>query len=155
MAGTMGIMTRATFLANRPARSPVHIIGFFPSRHLSVSATAHRCGRPPSAAAYPLRTELATGLQSVVIGLTKPTACEVTRRGVRVNAACPAAISRSTDHLCMGYSAMTKDQMAEAVPLERVYLPEDVAAAVLFLRSDQAAFITGTYLAADGRYSAQ
>jgi NAD(P)-dependent dehydrogenase (short-subunit alcohol dehydrogenase family) len=55
----------------------------------------------------------------------------------------------------MGYSAMTKDQMAEAVPLERVYLPEDVAAAVLFLRSDQAAFITGTYLAADGRYSAQ
>ena len=54
-----------------------------------------------------------------------------------------------------GYFAMAKDQMAEAVPLERVGPHEDVAAAVLFLRSDQAAFMTGTDLEADGRYSAQ
>jgi NAD(P)-dependent dehydrogenase (short-subunit alcohol dehydrogenase family) len=39
----------------------------------------------------------------------------------------------------MGYFAMTEDQMAEAMPLARVGLPEDVAAAVLFLRSEQAA----------------
>jgi hypothetical protein len=50
----------------------------------------------------------------------------------------------------MGYFAMAKDRMAGVVSLERVRLSEDVAAAVLFLRSDQAAFITGTYLAADG-----
>jgi NAD(P)-dependent dehydrogenase (short-subunit alcohol dehydrogenase family) len=49
---------------------------------------------------------------------------------------------------------MTKDQMKAAVPLGRVGRPEDVAAAVLFLCSNQAAFITGAVLSVDGGLSA-
>ena len=90
-----------------------------------------------------------------VIGLTKSTALEVARRGVRVNAICPAAIAGAMDRLFMDYFGITKEQMATAVPLGRVGRPEDVAAAVLFLCSDQAAFITGACLAVDGGYAAQ
>jgi NAD(P)-dependent dehydrogenase (short-subunit alcohol dehydrogenase family) len=80
---------------------------------------------------------------------------EVARRGVRVNAICPAAIEGAMDKLFMDYFGMTKEQMAAAVPLGRMGTPEDVAAAVLFLCSNHAAFITGACLAVDGGYSAQ
>jgi NAD(P)-dependent dehydrogenase (short-subunit alcohol dehydrogenase family) len=90
-----------------------------------------------------------------VIGLTKSAALEVARRGVRVNAICPAAIEGAMDRLFMDYFGLTKEQMAAAVPIGRMGEPEDVAAAVLFLCSDQAAFITGACLAVDGGYAAQ
>jgi NAD(P)-dependent dehydrogenase (short-subunit alcohol dehydrogenase family) len=90
-----------------------------------------------------------------VIGLTKSIALEVARRGVRVNAICPAAIEGAMDKLFMDYFGMTKEQMAAAVPLGRMGMPEDIAAAVLFLCSDHAGFITGSCLAVDGGYSAQ
>jgi NAD(P)-dependent dehydrogenase (short-subunit alcohol dehydrogenase family) len=90
-----------------------------------------------------------------VIGLTKSTALEVARRGVRVNAICPAAIEGAMDRLFMDHFRMTKEQMAAAVPLGRMGRPEDVASAVLFLCSEQAAYITGACLAVDGRYAAQ
>jgi NAD(P)-dependent dehydrogenase (short-subunit alcohol dehydrogenase family) len=89
-----------------------------------------------------------------IIGFTKSLALEVARRGVRVNAVCPAAIEGAMDHLFMEYFGLTQDQMAGAVPMGRMGRPEDVASAVLFLCSDQAAFITGACLAVDGGYAA-
>lgn len=89
-----------------------------------------------------------------VIGLTKSTALEVARRGIRVNAICPAAIEGAMDELFMTYFGLTKERMADAVPLGRTGKPEDVAGAVLFLCSSQATFITGAVLPVDGGYSA-
>jgi len=90
-----------------------------------------------------------------VIGLTKSTALEVAGRGIRVNAVCPAAIEGAMDVLFMDYFAITKEQMASAVPLRRAGAPEDVAGAVLFLCSAEASFITGATLAVDGGMTAQ
>lgn len=89
-----------------------------------------------------------------VIGLTKSAALEVAALGIRVNAVCPGAIAGAMDELFMNYFHMTKSQMAVTVPLGRVGEPEDVAAAVLFLCSTQAAFITGAALSVDGGLSA-
>jgi len=89
-----------------------------------------------------------------VIGLTKSAALEAAPLGIRVNAVCPGAIEGAMDELFMGYFHMTKSQMADAVPLGRVGRPVDVAAAVLFLCSTEAAFITGATLTVDGGLSA-
>jgi 3-oxoacyl-[acyl-carrier protein] reductase len=82
-----------------------------------------------------------------LIGMTKTVAAEVARRGVTVNAVAPGFIG--TD--------MTKDvpdAVVEAIPARRVGTPEDVAAAVRFLASEDAGYVTGTTLYVDGGMSA-
>jgi 3-oxoacyl-[acyl-carrier protein] reductase len=82
-----------------------------------------------------------------LIGMTKTIAAEVARRGVTVNAVAPGFIE--TD--------MTKDLPAEvlsAVPARRPGTPDEVAAAVRFLASDAAGYVTGTTLFVDGGMSA-
>jgi 3-oxoacyl-[acyl-carrier protein] reductase len=82
-----------------------------------------------------------------LIAVTKTVAVEVARRGVTVNAVAPGFIA--TD--------MTADlppAVLDAVPARRAGRPEDVAACVRFLASDQAAYITGAVLAVDGGLSA-
>ncbi len=90
-----------------------------------------------------------------VIGLTRSAALEAARHGIRVNAVCPAAITGAMDELFMSHFHLAKDELAAAVPLRRAGTPEDVAAAVLFLCSAEASFITGAVLAVDGGMSAQ
>ena len=82
-----------------------------------------------------------------LIGMTKTVAAEVARRGVTVNAVAPGFIE----------TEMTKDipdAVIEAIPARRVGAPDDVAAAVRFLASDDAAYVTGTTLFVDGGMSA-
>jgi 3-oxoacyl-[acyl-carrier protein] reductase len=82
-----------------------------------------------------------------LIGMTKTVAAEVARRGVTVNAVAPGFIE----------TEMTKDipdAVIEAIPARRVGAPEDVAAAVRFLASEDAAYVTGTTLFVDGGMSA-
>ncbi len=82
-----------------------------------------------------------------LIGMTKTVAAEIARRGVTVNAVAPGFIA--TD--------MTKDlpdAALQAIPARRVGAPEDVGAAVRFLASDDAGYVTGTTLFVDGGMSA-
>jgi 3-oxoacyl-[acyl-carrier protein] reductase len=82
-----------------------------------------------------------------LIGFTKTVAAEVARRGVTVNAVAPGFIE--TD--------MTKDlppEVLQAVPARRAGSPDEVAAAVRFLASDDAGYVTGTTLYVDGGMSA-
>jgi 3-oxoacyl-[acyl-carrier protein] reductase len=82
-----------------------------------------------------------------LIGMTKTIAAEVARRGVTVNAVAPGFIE--TD--------MTKDvpqEVLTAVPARRPGRPDEVAAAVRFLASDAAGYVTGTTLYVDGGMSA-
>ncbi len=89
-----------------------------------------------------------------VIGLTKSAALEGAAFGIRVNAVCPGAIEGAMDEIFMNYFGMKHDELAATVPLKRTGRPEDVAAAVLFLCSADASFITGATLTVDGGLSA-
>jgi 3-oxoacyl-[acyl-carrier protein] reductase len=79
--------------------------------------------------------------------MTKTVATEVARRGVTVNAVAPGFIE--TD-----MTAELAERAAEHIPARRAGKPEDVAAAVRFLASDDAGYVTGTTLYVDGGMSA-
>jgi 3-oxoacyl-[acyl-carrier protein] reductase len=82
-----------------------------------------------------------------IIGLTKALARELGSRGVRVNAIAPGYISTElTDVL----PEEARGLILQNTPLGRLGEPEDVARAVRFLCSDEAAFITGEVLLVDG-----
>lgn len=82
-----------------------------------------------------------------MLGLTKSMARELARRNITVNAITPGFIvSDMTD----GLSEKVKQEMLGQIPLGRFGEVEDVAAAVAFLASDQAAYITGQTLGVNG-----
>ena len=83
-----------------------------------------------------------------LIGMTKTIAAEVARRGVTVNAVAPGFIS--TDMT----AELATDEIVKAIPARRQGTPEEVAAAVRFLASDDASYVTGTTLYVDGGMSA-
>lgn len=85
--------------------------------------------------------------KAAVIGFTKALAKEVGPSGVRVNCVAPGVIK--TDMLA-DFDEATLSSLADEAPLCRLGTPEDVAAAVSFLVSDQAGFITGQVLAPNG-----
>ena len=82
-----------------------------------------------------------------LIGLTKTVAREVASRGITVNAVAPGFIE--TD-MTKGMSEAALNAGLAAVPMGRIGKPEDVANAVNFLASDEAAYITGCVLKVDG-----
>jgi 3-oxoacyl-[acyl-carrier protein] reductase len=82
-----------------------------------------------------------------VIGLTKSTARELATRGVRANAVAPGFIETA---MTAKLSEQVREASKEVIAMRRFGTPEDVAAAVAFLASDDAAYITGQVLAVDG-----
>jgi 3-oxoacyl-[acyl-carrier protein] reductase len=82
-----------------------------------------------------------------LIGLTKSLAQELASRNITVNAVAPGFVE--TD-MTASLSDDLKAKITESVPLKRIGKPEEIAAAVKFLASDEAAYITGHVLDVNG-----
>ena len=83
-----------------------------------------------------------------LIGFTRTVAAEVARRGVTVNAVAPGFIDTEMTH------GLDVSALVERVPARRVGTPEEVAACVRFLISEEAAYVTGSTLTVDGGLTA-
>jgi 3-oxoacyl-[acyl-carrier protein] reductase len=82
-----------------------------------------------------------------LIGLTKATARELASRGITCNAVAPGFV---LTELTQDLAQPLQDEITSRTPLGRFGTTEEIAAAVAFLASDEAAFITGQVLAVDG-----
>src|SRR5438067_7462071 len=91
--------------------------------------------------------------KQAVEGLTKSVALEFARRNVRINAVAPGVIA--TDMFDRFADGASRDQITSMIPVGRMGVSEEIAAAVLYLCSDDAKFTTGTSLVVDGGWIAQ
>ncbi len=92
-----------------------------------------------------------------VIGLTKCLALDHARQGIRANAICPGRVETPFVKARLAeYPDPQKayEEMSATQALGRMATPEEIAASILYLASDEAAFITGTALEIDGGWSA-
>jgi NAD(P)-dependent dehydrogenase (short-subunit alcohol dehydrogenase family) len=87
-----------------------------------------------------------------VLGLTKTAAIELFKSGVRVNAICPGIIDTPFQDRIWP-SAAAKDAFAQSTVAGRAGTAEEIARVVAFLASDDATFVSGHGLLADGGYS--
>ncbi len=85
-----------------------------------------------------------------IIAFGKALAREVAQYGITVNSVCPGPTDTELLGQVAAYSQKLRDGLARAIPLRRVGQPADVAAAVAFLASDEAAYITGQTLSVSG-----
>jgi 3-oxoacyl-[acyl-carrier protein] reductase len=82
-----------------------------------------------------------------LIGLTKAIAMEIASRNITVNAVAPGFVETPMTAVL---SEKVKEDLKMRIPLGRLGVPRDVAAAIVFLASDEAAFITGHTLDVNG-----
>lgn len=87
-----------------------------------------------------------------VLGLTKTAALDYATQDIRVNAVCPGVIHTEMIDRVTGGDPETLEAYANMAPMERMGRPEEVAAAVVWLCSDQASFVTGEAITIDGGF---
>jgi 2-hydroxycyclohexanecarboxyl-CoA dehydrogenase len=113
-------------------------------RIVSISSDAGRVGSSGES--------VYAGAKGATIAFMKTIAREVARNGVTANAVCPGPTDTAMLQQVMSGEGGDKvrDAMTRAVPMKRLGTPEDIAAAVTFLASEDAGYITGQALSVSG-----
>jgi len=113
-------------------------------RIVSISSDAGRVGSTGEA--------VYSGCKAALIGFSKALAREVARHGITVNVVCPGPADTQLlrDVMAGERGAKILAGMQRAIPLGRLAVPEDVAGAVAYLASDEAAYVTGQVLSVSG-----
>ena len=94
-----------------------------------------------------------TASKGGIIGMTETLAIELASLGINVNAIAPGAIDAPM--LQSGAETEELKKYTERIPLKRIGKPEEVSAAVIFLASEEASYITGTTIYVDGGWLSQ
>ncbi|MEQ1508019.1 MAG: SDR family oxidoreductase [Myxococcota bacterium] len=93
--------------------------------------------------------------KGAVRALTRSAAVELAPAGIRVNSVHPAIIDTPMAAAGIAQLGRTREQLARGYPMGRFGRPEEVAAVILFLASDDASYVTGAELVVDGGLTAQ
>ena len=134
------VNVRAMYLVSRAAVPHMRSAGGAIVNIASVSAFRGSVERPSHAYA---------ASKGAVLSLTRAMAASYGRDGIRVNAICPGTIrTRLTADIVNRVEQAAKE--GHGIPLGRVGEPEDIARCALFLASDDASFISGAHIIADG-----
>lgn len=145
---TMGVLLRGPFLGIKHA-APIMKQQASGSIINTASVAGLRTGMGP---------HIYSTAKAAVIHLTRSVAMELGESGVRVNCICPGAIATPIFGKGAGLSVEIADQtvdfmkqvLADAQPIKRSGLPEDIAKAALWLASDASSFVNGHQLVVDG-----
>ncbi|MHB8620047.1 MAG: SDR family NAD(P)-dependent oxidoreductase [Chloroflexota bacterium] len=142
---TLAVGLKGTFLMAKEALKTMIAVGQGAIVNVSsVNSVMHAPGSPAYSAA-----------KGGVDALTRQMALQYGPRGIRVNAVNPGLIAVEKLQAGMEADQAAARRSAECYPLGRVGRPEEVAAAVAFLASDEASFITGVTLPIDGGLTIQ
>lgn len=91
-----------------------------------------------------------------VLGLTKSSALEFAKSGIRVNAVCPGVVSDTEMYpISVGASEQVSDYMLSVHPIGRFGKSSEIANAVMWLCSEESAFVTGQAISIDGGFTVQ
>ncbi len=118
-------------------------------RRGSIVTTASAAGRIGFAGGSAAHAATKAG----VLGLTRQLAAEGGPHGIRVNALSPGVVETPGTAGQLAQPG-AREAMSAVSPLGRIGRPEEVAAAALFLASDEASFVTGAELVVDGGWTA-
>ena len=91
-----------------------------------------------------------SGAKAGIIGFSKAVAREVARHGIRVNVVCPGPTETPMMEATRQANPRLGEALVKAIPFRRLAQPEEIAAAVAFLASEEAAYITGQTLSVSG-----
>jgi NAD(P)-dependent dehydrogenase (short-subunit alcohol dehydrogenase family) len=93
--------------------------------------------------------------KAAMLGLTRAMALEVAPAGVRVNAVAPGYTRTAFIQQALDDGSQREDWLLERVPLGRLATPHDIARVVRYLASDDAGYVTGQVVVADGGWTVQ
>lgn len=91
-----------------------------------------------------------TAAKGAIISLTRCLATQYGKHNIRLNVVCPGSTQTEAWRPMLEADPKVLGKVAKLYPLGRVARPEEIASAALFLASDEASFVTGSVLVADG-----
>ncbi|KAJ5295405.1 hypothetical protein PENANT_c001G10773 [Penicillium antarcticum] len=94
-----------------------------------------------------------TASKHAIIGLTRTASEDYAKDGLRINAICPGYTETPLTTKSPQILAAMKEKVANAVPMERMGQPEEIADGVIYLAGGRSSFVTGTALFVDGGYT--
>jgi meso-butanediol dehydrogenase / (S,S)-butanediol dehydrogenase / diacetyl reductase len=147
---TFGVNLRGLFLTSQAAARLMVEAGAG-GCIVNIASMAGKQGRVPFLADY-------VASKFGVVGLTQAMAFELAEHGIRVNSVCPGYVATPMQERELVWEARLRQTSVEVVramyladtPMRRIETPQDVARAVAFLASEDAAFITGEAVAVNG-----
>jgi NAD(P)-dependent dehydrogenase (short-subunit alcohol dehydrogenase family) len=137
---------RSVFLVTRAALR--HMLELQGDRSIVNVASTFALAAGPGVAAY-------TAAKGGVISLTRALAVEYASSGIRVNCVCPGIVVTPLAYVDRPRFEKQKEEFARLYPLGRLGEPEDIAAAIAYLASADAGWVTGTVMTVDGGFTAK